>query len=693
LAVSTGLGDALATYRRRAGLTQQEVATRAAVSVAGLRDIEQGRVAAPKAQTLRRLGLALGLSPAEAEDLAQRGRPATEPTGRVWIGVLGPLVVRVDGVDVDPGSEIQRVLLGTLALSPNVPISRELLLERASAAGRPSMTAGGLAARMSRLRRRLRSRSPGAAAPSLVAGAGGYGLAVDEDQLDLLAFRSLVERARQLRSAAELPRAYELYTRVARTWRAEPLAELAVLADDPVVVGLVRQWRSVVTEYAAVGAALGRYEDVVPLLRRLVAVDPLNEVAHARLMVALAGSGRQAEALVIFDALRRRLDREVGTAPGPELVDAHRRVLRQEVVWPATVVTRAHRTLPPDIAEFTGRAAQLQRLHDALESAPRMTSATLASRSDSSAPRPTAPVPATVAIEGMAGVGKTRLAIRFAHQLLAAGRYADQQLYADLRGYADHPPADPAVVLASFLYLLGVPGDQLPADLAGRAVLYRDRLRGRPAVVVLDNAASAQQLAPLLPDSPTTLVLVTSRRSLDLSGARLPLDVFTPREAVDLLAVVAGPDRVEADPAAARRVVDQCGRLPLAVALVARRLQARPALTLNDMDTRLADPGQRLGELTAGGRSVRAAFDLSYRALPSDVQRHFRLLAAHAPQDLGVDSVAALAGTTRTAARRTLNLLLREHLVTVRAANRYRVPDLLRAYADSVGGTADGSGQ
>jgi DNA-binding SARP family transcriptional activator/DNA-binding XRE family transcriptional regulator len=668
LAGNKGLGDALATFRRRAGLTQQEVATRAGVSVAGLRDIEQGRVVAPKAQTLRRLGVTLGLSAAEAEDLARRGRPAAEPASRVWIGVLGPLVVRVDGVDVDPGSEVQRVLLATLALSPNVPIGRELLLERASAAGRPSMTAGGLAARMSRLRRRLRPRSPGAIAPSLVAGAGGYGLAVAEDQLDLLAFRSLVERARQHRATAELPRAYELYAQAARTWRSEPLAELAVLADDPVVVGLLRQWRSVVTEYAAVGAELGRHDEVLPLLRRLVAVDPLHEVAHARLMVALAGTGRQAEALVIFDALRRRLDREIGTAPGPALVEAHRRVLRQEVIRPAVVVTRAHRTLPPDIAEFTGREPELRQLHDAL--------------------------PANICIEGMAGVGKTRLAIRFAHLLLAAGRYADQQLYADLRGYADHPPADPAAVLASFLHLLGVPGDQLPPDLTGRAELYRNLLQGKQALVLLDNAASAQQLGPLLPGHPTTLALVTGRRSLELADAyRLPLDVLTPQDAVDLLAAVAGADRVDADPAVAQRVVDRCGRLPLAVGLVARRLQVRPALTLADMDSRLADPGHRLGELAAGGRSVRAAFDLSYRALPSDVQRHFRLLATDPGQDLGVDSVAALAGTTRTGARRTLNLLLREHLVTVRDSNRYNIHDLLRAYADSVGATADGSGE
>jgi DNA-binding SARP family transcriptional activator/DNA-binding XRE family transcriptional regulator len=662
------LGDALASYRRRAGLTQQEVANLAAVSVAGLRDIEQGRVAAPKAQTLRRLGVALGLSATEAEDLARRGRPATEPASRAWIGVLGPLVVRVDGVDVDPGSEIQRVLLATLALSPNVPIGRELLLERASAAGRPALTAGGLAARMSRLRRRLRPRSPGATAPSLVASAGGYGLAVAADQLDLLTFRSSVERARQHRSAGDLPRAYELFTQAAGVWRREPLAELAVLADDPVVVGLVRLWRSVVTEYAAVGAELGRYDETVPLLRRLVAADPLHEVAHARLMVALAGTGRQAEALVIFDTLRRRLDREIGTAPGPELVEAHRRVLRQEVVRPPAVAARARRTLPPDIAEFTGREPELRQLHAAL--------------------------PANLAIEGMAGVGKTRLAIRFAHQLLAAGRYADQQLYADLRGYADHPPADPAAVLASFLHLLGVPGDQIPADLTGRAELYRDRLRGRDALVVLDNAASSRQLLPLLPDSPTALVLVTSRRSITLAGAhRLRLDVLTSGEAVDLLAAVAGADRVAADRPAAQRVVERCGRLPLAVGLVARRLQARPALTVTDMDTRLADPGHRLGELAAGGRSVRAAFDLSYRALPPDVQRHFRLLAAHPTQDLSDDSVAALAGTTLTGARRTLSLLLREHLVTVRTGNRYRLHELFQAYADGGGGTPGGSGE
>jgi DNA-binding SARP family transcriptional activator len=658
------LGEVLRGHRQRAGLTQQEVAGLAALSVAGLRDIEQGRVVAPRAQTLRRLGVALGLSTAETDDLAHQCRAAGVPTSRVRIGVLGPLVVRVDGGAVDLGSEVQRVLLGSLAMSPNVPVGRDRLLQRASAAGQ-STTAGGLAARMSRLRRRLRSRSPQLAEPSLLATTGGYRLAAAEDQLDLLEFRALVARARRYRAAADPARAYDLYGQAVALWRGEPLAGLAAFADDPAVVGLARQWRSAVAEYAAVGAELGRYEEPVPQLRRVVAADPLHELAHARLMVALAGTGRPAEALTVFDGLRRRLVRELGKPPGPELVDAHRRVLRQEVTRPEPTAVRAYRALPPDIVDFRGRDEELRRLHGYLRPARAGTAGAV-----------------VVSIEGMAGVGKTRLAVHLAHRLLADGRYAHQQLYADLRGCAGAPPADPAAVLASFLRLLGVPAGQIPGSLAERAACYRSLLCGRQALVLLDDAAGGRQLAPLLPASPTNLVLVTSRRMLGLAGAhRLALDVFAPREGLDLLATVAGADRVRADRAAAERVVDSCGRLPLAVGLVARRLQTRPTWTLADLDTRLSDPEHRLDELTAGGRSVRAAFDFSYRALPPEVQRHFRLIGRQPGPALGVGSVADLAGVAVTAARRTLHRLVREHLVAVCAGDQYRLHDLVRVYA------------
>jgi DNA-binding SARP family transcriptional activator/Flp pilus assembly protein TadD/DNA-binding XRE family transcriptional regulator len=662
---SERLGDVLRGYRRRAGLTQQEAADLAGLSVAGLRDVEQGRVLSPRPQNLRRLAVALELTPAEIEGLLQLGRGGRERTDAVWIGVLGPLQLYLDGSEVDLGSETQRALLGLLALSANRPITRELLIERLWGADPPATAAEVLPTRISRLRRRLQPADPAAVAPTLVATSGGYQLTIAEEQLDLLKFRALVRQARQQRTLHDLARAHQLYADAVKLWRGQVLSCLSGLFHDSVVVGLNQEWQAVVLEYAAVADELGQHDEVVPLLRRVVADNPLHEAAHARLLVALAGAGQQAEALSLYESVRRRLVDELGTDPGPELTAAHRRVLRQEISQPEAVATSAYRQLPPDIVDFSGREVELRHLHRRLPiSTDGATAVTL------------------LAIQGMAGVGKTRLAVHFAHQLLAAGRYADQQLYVDLQGHADQPPAEPAAVLASFLHLLGVPGNELPADLAGRSALFRDRLYGKNALLLLDNAADEEQIAPLLPASPTNLVLVTSRRALALDGAHtLPLDAFTPHEARTLLRTVVGDQRVDDDPAAADRVIELCGRLPLAVSLAARRLQARPAWTLSDVADRLADRRNRLTELAAGTRRMQAVFDLSYRTLPTAEQRFFRRLGLHPGQDFTEGSAAALTGTTPEEARQILNRLVDEHLVGVSFGSRYRLHDLLREYA------------
>lgn len=289
------------------------------------------------------------------------------------------------------------------------------------------------------------------------------------------------------------------------------------------------------------------------------------------------------------------------------------------------------------------------------------------------------------AIEGMGGVGKTGLALHMAHQLLADGRYGDVQLYVDLRGHADQPPADPTAVLGSFLRLLGVPGDQIPQDIAARAALYRDRLYGKNALVLLDNAASEAQVTPLVPAGPGNLVLVTSRRALAVDGARtLVLDVFSQHDAEALLAQAIGAGRLAAEPEAVRQVVELCGHLPLAVALVARRLRARPRWRFADLVARLARAGDRLGELGAGSGKLRAVFDLSYHALDEGTRGVFGLLGMVAGDDFAAGSVAALAGIAPRRAQRVLEDLVDEHLVTVTSGDRYRLHDLLHDYARAV---------
>lgn len=653
------LSELIRRLRTRAGLTQQELAKVSGVSVASLRDLEQGRVRKPRVATLLSLAEALRLSDSEAEQLTQQTGSSVDG---LRIELLGPLNVRVDGATVDVGSVTQRTLLGLLALSPNAPISWVTLVEALWGGDAPPKAVELLQSHVSRLRRRLVPATDPSGPPNrLVATTGGYQLRLRGDELDVLVLRRLVRQARQARGSDDLHVACKLYAEAADLWRGEPLAELPGVQSHPVIASLTREWQTLVLEYAEVAAALGRSDEVLLLLEKVALADPLHEPAHAQLMLSLAASGQQAAAFAVFDGVRRRLTDDLGAVPGPELMAAHRRVLRQEVSRPAIGTVSAHRQLPGDIADFTGRTVELAALHDCVKPL---------TNGDPAPPR-------ICAIQGMAGVGKTRLAIHFAHELLTARRFADAQLYVDLRGHSDEPPADPATVLASFLQLLGVPGHEIPDDLESRAKFYRERLHHSSALVLLDNAATEDQVSPLLPAGPDNLVLVTSRRRLALNDSHvLSLDVLPPGEAVALVARIIGCDRFDADPDGAHRLVDLCGRLPLAVALASRRLRARPTWTFGDMASRLDEVGTALDELAVGSRQILPVFDLSYRGLCAAARRVFRLLGMHPGDDCAPASVAAMAGLDVTTTEALLHQLVDEHLLIRTAGGRFRLHDL-----------------
>jgi tetratricopeptide (TPR) repeat protein len=329
------------------------------------------------------------------------------------------------------------------------------------------------------------------------------------------------------------------------------------------------------------------------------------------------------------------------------------------------------RQLPAVASHFAGRTAELAALDDLVRERGRAGDPVVIS-----------------AIGGTAGVGKTALAVRWAHQV--GHLFPDGQLYVDLRGFGPEPPVRAEDALDGFLRALGMPGQEIPAGADERAAAYRSLIAGRRALVLLDNAASAEQVRPLLPGSGSCAVVVTSRVSMGalvaLNGARhLEIDVLPLTDAVSLLRSLIGA-KVDADLGSAVTLAAQCDRLPLALRVVAELAVARPVSSLAELAGELADEQRRLDLLDAGDdprTAVRAVFSWSYRQLGDDAARTFRLLGLHPGPDFDVYAAAVLTGAERESARRTLALLVRAHLISPTSADRYRMHDLLRVYAAS----------
>jgi DNA-binding SARP family transcriptional activator/tetratricopeptide (TPR) repeat protein len=640
---------------------------------------------------------------------ADDGRP-------LRVALLGPVRAWRGDVELELGAPRRQAVLGLLAARANQVVSRDQLIDGIWGEELPASSVNALHVHVARLRATLEpGRAHRAPGQVLLASKRGYLLRLAPGQLDAEVFAERLAVARELRGAGDLAGAAGSLETALRLWQDSALAGVPGPGAEIIRAGLGEQRLTAIEEHIDVILALGRDVEAARQLVELVRAHPLRERFSGQLMLALYRCGRQAEALTAFADARRVLIGELGIEPGPRLRELQARILAADPGLNLAAEAGAARVpaspererpvpaqLPGDVTAFTGRADELAELDLLLaETAGQATQrghigvAGAAGRPGKAGGMVAQPSAAVIAVvSGTAGSGKTALAVHWARQ--AAGAFPDGQLYVNLRGYDPGQPVRPADALAGFLRGLGMAGQDVPPGEDERAAAYRSLLNGRRVLVVLDNAASVEQVRPLLPGCPSCLVVVTSRDSLAglvaRHGARrLNLDVLSLDDAVRLMRALIGA-RVDAEPRAAAALAGQCARLPLALRVAAELAAAHSASRLDDLAGELADEQRRLDLLDAGGdgrTAIRGVFSWSYRHLADAAARAFRLAGLHPGPQFDAYAIAALTGVTATQARDVLALLARAHLVHPAGAGRYGMHDLLRAYAGELAAALD----
>lgn len=588
-------------------------------------------------------------------------------TLEAYIRILGTPQLELDGSPVEIPRRLERKLLAMLALNANVLVPADTLTE-ALWAEPPRTARQQVYTLVAGLRRILKP-----ALPNIAVGYrdGAYRLRIPHGQVDLHRYQDAVTAADASAAEGELRATIDYLHTALALWRGRALDGLGGQYFEDASTRLDAQRLHTLEQLVDHRLRAGESAALIGELRMLIAEYPFHETFRASLMEALIRSGKRADALEAFEDARRVLVDELGLDPGPELVTMQQIALAgapspfgmpQSAETAASLVDEIVCFLPPDTADFTARASEM---HDILRSL----------QTDSST------APKITTIYGMGGAGKTTLALHAAHAL--SGHYPDGQFFVDLQGFtAGAQPLAHGHALEILLRQSGVPAEQMPVDVHQRTFLWRDRLRGRRVLIILDNAIDEAQVAPLLPNTGGAAVIVTSRRSLPgISSAALPLACMDVEQACELFARVVGTARAEGQTQVIAQVVEECGMLPLTVRIAATLLRDRTAWSAEYLLQKLRQEGGRIRLLEGRGAQVRGVARLSYAQLPSAERRAFQLLGGTTCQDFDAYSTAALMGTSVAEADALLESLLDESLLIQRIQGRYQLHDVIREYA------------
>ncbi|MCP2322853.1 DNA-binding SARP family transcriptional activator/Tfp pilus assembly protein PilF [Hamadaea flava] len=582
----------------------------------------------------------------------------------MWFGVLGPLEVRVGEHQITLPRAQTRALLALLVLEVGRDVPTARMIEALWAGAAPATATTQIHNGISVVRRTLRE----AAGRDLVLRQpGGYRLDAPDECVDLAVFHELTARARR-QAGAEAARTFR---EALSLWRGRPLSGINGAFTDPEADRLAQLRADASEALFEIELSLGRHRELQSDIAALLREHPLRQKLAAQLMLAHYRSGRQPEALAVYRDLRQRLADELGTEPVPDIVVLHRQILDSDVRVAAAPAEPQRRYLPRDLPDFTGRAEEMAEL-DQVTAAAAGGGAVVIS-----------------AVAGVGGVGKTTLAVHWAHQ--HAADYPDGQLHVDLHGFGQGPPTTPVAALSALLQALGVPPEKISADLDTTAALYRATTADRRLLVILDNARSADQVRPLLPTGRGSLAVITSRDSLAglvvSDGARLlALRPLPDDDSIALLTAILGPSRIAGQAAAVADLAALCGHLPLALRIAAANLLADPARPIADMaaELRSADRLQLLSLAGTDTWAVEAVFEQSYRMLDEPDQRVFHLLGLHPGTDVTAEAVAALTSIPMDEAEAALGRLVQASLVIETSPARYLLHDLVKVYAAAV---------